>query len=383
MNYLIRELHQEEIGVLDEFLYEAIYIPKGYKGEVPRDIIYTNPLIYASIKDFGSHPDDYCFVAEVDGEIVGAVWVGIAEEYGHMDNSTPSFSISLYKEYRGQGIGTALMKRMLQLLQEKGYERASLGVNKENYAVKMYQKVGFKIVGDGADETEWLMVHSLGHDNTTPMSAKNYDSKISDTIPYYEEFSKQVIDIVKQMSLKEICWLDLGCGTGTLVSQAASVFSKAEFTLADPSEKMLAIAKEKTSQCRAEYSCVPSAEITFEDKFQVVTAIQSHHYMQVAERELATKRIYHALKQGGIYLTFENVIPECAEQKEFELRRWGDYQLAHGKTEEEVEKHLSRCGVNYFPITVEQHRKLLLETGFKSIHLFWRSYMQMGMYAIK
>lgn len=96
MNYLIRELHQEEIGVLDEFLYEAIYIPKGYKGEVPRDIIYTNPLIYASIKDFGSHPDDYCFVAEVDGEIVGAVWVGIAEEYGHMDNSTPSFSISLY-----------------------------------------------------------------------------------------------------------------------------------------------------------------------------------------------------------------------------------------------------------------------------------------------
>ena len=37
-------------------------------------------------------------------------------DYGHVDDDTPSFAISLYKENRGRGIGTELMRRMLGLL---------------------------------------------------------------------------------------------------------------------------------------------------------------------------------------------------------------------------------------------------------------------------
>lgn len=161
IDYIIREMRKDEVDFLDDFLYEAIFIPDWYTKEVPRDIIYSNPLMYAAIKNFGTYPDDYCYVAEVDNTVIGAVWVGIADEYGHMDNETPSFSISLYKEYRGQGIGTALMEKMLGLLKEKGYKRASLGVNKENYAVRMYKNVGFEVIGDGTDETEYLMVCNL------------------------------------------------------------------------------------------------------------------------------------------------------------------------------------------------------------------------------
>ena len=51
------------------------------------------------------------------------------------------------------------MIKMLELLKSKGYKKVSLGVNKENYAVKMYEKVGFEIAGNGANETEWLMIH--------------------------------------------------------------------------------------------------------------------------------------------------------------------------------------------------------------------------------
>lgn len=161
--YTIREIRQEEIPLLDDFLYEAIYIPEGYQQEVPRDIIYKNPKLFAAIQDFGTHPDDYCLVAETDGKIVGAAWVGITDEYGHLDDETPSFVISLYKEHRGKGIGTELMRKMLELLKSKGYKRASLGVSKENYAVRMYQKAGFRIAGDGSDETEYLMICDFGY----------------------------------------------------------------------------------------------------------------------------------------------------------------------------------------------------------------------------
>lgn len=68
--------------------------------------------------------------------MVGAVWTRIMDDYGHVDDETPSFAISLYKEYRGQGIGSQLMVKMLELLKWRGYERTSLAVQKENYAVK-------------------------------------------------------------------------------------------------------------------------------------------------------------------------------------------------------------------------------------------------------
>ncbi len=160
-DYIIRELYKEEIPLLDDFLYNAIFIPHGYKEPVPRDIIYTDSKVYAFIKDFGTRHDDCCLVAEVANKVVGAVWARISDGYGKIDNKTPSLAISLYKEFRSQGIGTALMKSILSLLKSKGYNRVSLGVNKENYAVRMYEKCGFEIIGDGDDESEWLMVCKL------------------------------------------------------------------------------------------------------------------------------------------------------------------------------------------------------------------------------
>lgn len=157
MNYKIREINAAEYPLLEDFLYEAIFIPQGVEPP-PRSII-NNDELQVYIKDFGEKPDDRCLIAEADEKIVGAVWVRIMEDYGHIDDETPSFAISLYREYRGHGIGTALMVKMLELLRESGYKKASLAVQKENYAVKMYKKVGFEVVGENAEE--YIMVCNL------------------------------------------------------------------------------------------------------------------------------------------------------------------------------------------------------------------------------
>jgi ribosomal protein S18 acetylase RimI-like enzyme len=154
MDYLIREIKQSEYHLLNDFLYEAIFIPEGV---IPpeRDIIYL-PELQVYVVDFGKKDSDICLVAEVDNKIVGAAWVRIMDDYGHVDEETPSFAISLYKDYRNCGIGTALMQNMLAVLKERGYTQTSLSVQKENYAVKMYQKVGFEIVDE--NEEEYIMV---------------------------------------------------------------------------------------------------------------------------------------------------------------------------------------------------------------------------------
>ena len=161
MDYEIRSIKQDEYPLLEDFLYEAIFVPEGFEGEVPRSVIYDDPKCRAAFEGFGALPDDRALVASVGGEVVGACWVRTTDEYGHIDGVTPSFSISLYKPHRGQGIGTAMMHVMLDELREAGYARASLSVQKENPALRLYERLGFRIVGDGADETEWLMVIDL------------------------------------------------------------------------------------------------------------------------------------------------------------------------------------------------------------------------------
>lgn len=62
------------------------------------------------------------------------------DDYGHIDNDTSSFAISLYEDYRGLGIGTALMEEMLCILKDKGYKQASLAVQKSKLCCKNVQK---------------------------------------------------------------------------------------------------------------------------------------------------------------------------------------------------------------------------------------------------
>ncbi len=155
--YQIREMRSDEKNILVDMLYEAIFQPDE-KNLLPREII-QRPEIKIYIEDFGKE-DDYCLVAEVTGKIVGAVWVrilsGPIKGYGYINPETPEFSISLLKEYRNQGIGSALMNKMIQYLYEKGYKKASLSVSKKNYAFKLYQNLGFRIVNE--QEEDYIML---------------------------------------------------------------------------------------------------------------------------------------------------------------------------------------------------------------------------------
>lgn len=157
MKYNIREMKKTEYLILKDFLYEAIFVPEGV---LPPDKEVVNlPELQVYTAGFGSTKDDLCLVAEVGDKIVGAVWVRIMDDYGHVDDETLSLAMSLYKEYRNLGIGTDLLMTMLKLLKSKGYEKVSLSVQKSNYAVSMYKKAGFEVIDE--NEEEYIMIYGL------------------------------------------------------------------------------------------------------------------------------------------------------------------------------------------------------------------------------
>jgi len=154
---MLRRLEDSETALLKDFLYEAIFIPEG--AEPPNRSIIEQPDLRIYYEDFGTGRADHCIVADDNGKVIGAVWTRIMNDYGHVDDETPSFAISLCRKYRGQGIGTRMMREMLAMLKEKGYKQASLAVQKANYAVRMYEKVGFRTVDENGEE--YIMVCEL------------------------------------------------------------------------------------------------------------------------------------------------------------------------------------------------------------------------------
>ena len=157
MDYRIREMKRSEYGSLKDFLYQAIFVPEG--AEPPDVSVLSAPELRVYVDDFGSYSSDRCLAAEADGKLAGAVWARIMNDYGHIDDETPSLAVSLYKEYRGNGIGTDLMRQMLALLKASGFRKASLSVQKANYAVRMYRKLGFRVFRE--NEEEYIMVTDL------------------------------------------------------------------------------------------------------------------------------------------------------------------------------------------------------------------------------
>ncbi|WP_212892152.1 GNAT family N-acetyltransferase [Capnocytophaga canimorsus] len=158
----IREMFPSEYSLLQDFLYEAIFLPEGVTPP-PRDIVF-HPELRIYFTDFGSQKGDVAVVATASERIIGAAWARIINDYGHIDDQTPSLSISLYSEYRSQGIGTKLFRYLLDKLANEGYKKASLSVQKANYACEMYLKMGFRIVKE--NEEEYVMVIDLNATNT-------------------------------------------------------------------------------------------------------------------------------------------------------------------------------------------------------------------------
>ena len=227
-------------------------------------------------------------------------------------------------------------------------------------------------------------------DNTTPYKASEYDRNVRRTIPFYETMHRETIDLVRTVRADVTCWLDTGCGTGHLIELALSAFPGAHFLAADPSPAMLEEARKRLRD-------VPEGRVTFLPPAsseglsscgdvtapQVITAILCHHYLQAQQRQEATVSCFRMLDTGGLFVTFENVLPRSTEGSDIGFARWKRWQMEQGRSPAEVEEHLKRFNKQYFPIPVAEHVRLLKSVGFRVAEVFWVSQMQAGLYALK
>ena len=184
----VRIMQASDYEWLPEFLYQALYIPEGEECP-PREII-NDPNIFIYIKDFGTQPGDLGMVAEQNGQIIGAAWTRIIPAYGHIDKNTPELAISVLPEFRSNGIGSKLMRKLFWLLRKNGYKQTSLSVQKGNPAVRFYQRLGYTISGERLDHA--------GHEDFLMIKELNYE------VNHTSEQAMRILDDADACPVKEI-----------------------------------------------------------------------------------------------------------------------------------------------------------------------------------
>lgn len=219
--------------------------------------------------------------------------------------------------------------------------------------------------------------------NRSAFDPAEYDKKIMQTIPYYQDFYTEIVNLLKVYKKEDLSWMDVGCGTGKMAEAAFAGFDIKRFVFADASPKMIEMVRERFGKTRSEFNCCNVSDLQYGNEFDVITAVMVNHYLRKEDKVFALKKYHAALNENGIYIGFENFLPFSEEGKRLGLEKWKAFQLRSGKNREECEEHIKRFGVSYFPITLSEHLEILRTAGFAVAEVFWVSNLQAGVYGIK
>lgn len=148
MSHFVRQLLPSDQPFLREMLYQSLYVPEG-SPPFPRDVV-NRPEIAKYVRAWGRVGDMGFVAIDVSsGEAIGAAWLrlltGDERGYGYVDDETPELGMAVLPGYRGRGVGSDLLGR---LLKSAGvvYRGVCLSVSTDNPAVRLYERAGFERV---------------------------------------------------------------------------------------------------------------------------------------------------------------------------------------------------------------------------------------------
>jgi ribosomal protein S18 acetylase RimI-like enzyme len=153
-NFTIREATEADAPVLWQMLYYAAHVDEepGAGPNASIDAVMDNPALAKYVRGWGRAGDlGYLALEASSGRPIGAVWMrlfaGADKAYSPVDDGTPELAIGVMPEFRGQGVGSKLMKRLLAAAGAR-FPVIALNVRAENPAVRLYERLGFRVVGE-------------------------------------------------------------------------------------------------------------------------------------------------------------------------------------------------------------------------------------------
>lgn len=157
--YEIEPLLKAHESFVREIVYQAIHVSDGEPA--PSRSILNTPELTKYYQNWGRKGDyGLLLIHQPSEQPVGGCFVRYYTKdlagYGFVSEKIPELNIALLPDYRGNGLGTKLLTRLLNDLKQQNYKGVSLSVDKQNPVKRLYEKLGFKVIKEEGNPTMLL-----------------------------------------------------------------------------------------------------------------------------------------------------------------------------------------------------------------------------------
>lgn len=148
----IRKIKETDQDFLYDMLKQSIF--STVDSSIQVNNTYDQPAVNKYVKNWGRKEGDCGFIAVNNDLRLGAIWLRFFDShnpgYGYINDNIPEIGIAVDFKYRSRGVGSALLKKLLQTISNT-IKTISLSVDPNNPAVQLYKRFGFVECGKSGD----------------------------------------------------------------------------------------------------------------------------------------------------------------------------------------------------------------------------------------
>lgn len=170
-HFTIRTVQIKDVSFLWDMLYEAASVSAGIRS-LGKEKALSLPANRKYVEGWGRPGDAGIIAVDRTEQPLGAAWYRLhpveIPGYGFVSPSIPELTIGVRVDARNQGVGSALLQALIELAQNQGYAALSLSVDRNNPALHLYERFGFRDAGvSKAEDTSVTMIKQLDEQERT------------------------------------------------------------------------------------------------------------------------------------------------------------------------------------------------------------------------
>ncbi|MFF2754629.1 class I SAM-dependent methyltransferase [Psychrobacillus sp. NPDC058041] len=206
--------------------------------------------------------------------------------------------------------------------------------------------------------------------------SKQYDSGIRRALPTYDTMLRLIQTFLRANTVENANILVVGAGGGNEVTSFSVNNPRWTFTGVDPSETMLAVAKDKCKEAGVS-DRVELIQGTVEDvegltNFDAATCILVLHFIHSYEEKLKTlQEIHSRLKNGAPFVLISKYGDPTSPEFKERLKLWKSYWLDTTKLSVNEVKEMEQDILTLSYLPKEIIEQLLAEAGFNQVAMFF------------
>ncbi len=193
-----------------------------------------------------------------------------------------------------------------------------------------------------------------------------FDDMLSRSVPFYDEAMKLTAHFAQLNIGENERIYDLGCSTASLLLEIERQCEHPILlTGIDNSEAMLEQAAKKLHAFNSKIELECADILSYE--YQQAAVICSNYTLQFVRppvRADFVKKIYEALKPGGLFIFSEKIISDDKALNKQMIDTYYAYKKAQGYSEYEIVQKREALENVLIPYTEEENQKMLKEAGF-------------------